>query len=154
MRSLPPSVLLAKGGALVGLLLCASCSRRADPRVDLGKALFAGDAGLVGRVGAEDDPLPPAAVRCSNCHVGPDGESAEAAPSYGPHLSRQELTATLPRRGGPPTRYDEASFCRLLATGIDPAHIIIVRAMPRYTLSAASCEALWTYLTASAKGVP
>jgi hypothetical protein len=156
----------ASGGRLVALLAVASsCSARADRTADpereqleRGEDLFVGDGGLAGRVAGQDDPLPPAAVRCSNCHTGPtagpnspnpsEADGGEAVLAYGPAVFGDALTAVRPRRGGPPTRYDETTFCGLLRSGIDPAHIIIARAMPRYTLDSVSCRALWSYVTA------
>ena len=53
----------------------------------------------------------------------------------------------MPRRNGPPSRFDEASFCRLLRTGVDPADIVVPRAMPRYAIDDTDCRALWAYLS-------
>jgi hypothetical protein len=57
------------------------------------------------------------------------------------------LLASLSRRGGPPSRFDEAKLCRLLRTGIDPVSIVVAQSMPLYDLSDDDCHALWTYLT-------
>jgi hypothetical protein len=50
------------------------------------------------------------------------------------------------RRGGPPSRYDEPAFCKLLQTGIDPMHILIAREMPAYNIDDAQCASLWSFL--------
>jgi len=62
-------------------------------------------------------------------------------------LSRHSLASLQPRRGGPPSRFDDSSLCRLLRTGVDPAHVVIQRSMPRYELSDADCRALWAHLS-------
>ncbi len=56
------------------------------------------------------------------------------------------MIASLGRRGGPPSLFSQASFCRMLRTGVDPAYIVITRRMPRYTLSDEQCLGLWHYL--------
>jgi hypothetical protein len=66
---------------------------------------------------------------------------------YGSALSARALLESRPRRGGPPSRYDLAAFCRVLAVGIDPAHVIIAQTMPRYRLSAEECDSLWSFVT-------
>ena len=65
----------------------------------------------------------------------------------GPTLSAATLTGLLPRRGGPASRFDEAALCRLLREGIDPAHVLLPKTMPRYAIDDADCRALWTWLT-------
>jgi hypothetical protein len=85
--------------------------------------------------------LPTDATRCVNCH--------SRGSALGPPLTHASLTSEQRRRGGPASRYEQASFCALLRTGIDPAHVLIARVMPRYELDAASCQALWSYVSAS-----
>ena len=100
--------------------------------------------------------LPPQASRCVNCHAAgtapPTPASASSAAStstqsFGPALNAKLLLQDTRRRGGPPSRYDEAALCKLLATGVDPAYIIIPASMPRYELPPADCKALWAFLT-------
>jgi len=114
-----------------------------------GHDLFSGAAPLRGTIVGHANALPPQAARCVNCHggstAGPTAAAASAA-SFGPLLTRTSLTQPVARRGGPPSRYDRATFCRLLRDGIDPAYVIIPRAMPRYEISDADCEALWLLL--------
>ena len=50
-------------------------------------------------------------------------------------------------RGGPPSGYDRGTLCRLLREGIDPAHVMVTRTMPRFDLDDAACAALWTHLS-------
>jgi hypothetical protein len=132
----------------MGRLATASAS---PPELERGRQLYFGEVPLVGRVTGHTTDLPPNALRCINCHAAgtapPAAPGAAASASFGPALNAEVLTRQIPRRGGPPSRYDDASLCKLLTTGIDPAYIIIPRNMPRYTLSAADCRALWSYLT-------
>lgn len=112
-----------------------------------GAALFAGEAALSGRIVGHDVDLPVQASRCVNCH-GEAGRPAPAAsaPTLAPALDARSLAAPTPRRGGPPSRYDAAALCTLLRSGVDPAHVMIPRTMPRYTLSDEDCAALWAHL--------
>jgi hypothetical protein len=132
----------------MGRLATASASP-AD--VERGRQLFFGELPLVGRVTGHTTDLPPNALRCINCHAAgtapPVSAGAASAASFGPALNADALTRPKPRRGGPPSRYDEQALCKLLTTGIDPAYIIIPRNMPRYTLNTADCRALWLYLS-------
>ena len=91
-------------------------------------------------------PINPAATRQAGAPSAPGAASAPAT-SFGPGLTADSLTRDIPRRGGPPSHYDEAALCKLLSTGIDPAYIIIPRSMPRYDVAAADCTALWAYLS-------
>ena len=121
-----------------------------DAAVQRGLQLYAGAAPLQGTITGHATALPPAAARCINCHaIGTAGPArAGSAPSsFGPVLTRERLTQRIARRGGPPSAYDEAAFCRLLRTGIDPAHVLIPRDMPRYELAEADCRGLWLYLS-------
>ena len=65
-------------------------------------------------------------------------------------MTRSTLTDAVRRRSGPPSRYDAGSLCTMLRTGVDPAHVIILRTMPRYDITDADCRALWLHLTDSA----
>jgi hypothetical protein len=132
----------------VGQLPAASASA---VDVERGRQLYSGELPLVGRITGHSTDLPPSALRCINCHAAgtaaPASPGAAAAASFGPALNGDMLIRPTPRRGGPPSRYDEQALCKLLSTGVDPAYIIIPRNMPRYTLSAADCHALWSYLS-------
>lgn len=99
-----------------------------------------------GRIREHDDDLPPETVRCVNCH----GASGASLTGKGaPHLDRAFLEDFRQRRGGPPSRYDQPAFCKLLRTGVDPAHILIAREMPTYTIDEAQCASLWLFLLGS-----
>ena len=115
--------------------------------LERGRKLFAGEAALTARMVGHEQALPQEAVRCTNCH---QREAASTPPpstkDFGPRLGPVGLTRALPRRGGPPSSYNAASFCRVLREGIDPAYVMIPQTMPRYTLSDGECEAMWSYL--------
>jgi hypothetical protein len=133
-----------QGGALA---LCAVVAS-ADPGLNLGRQLYRGELALAGTISGHAQPLPPVATRCTNCHSREStAQAASGAASFAPLLTRDRLLGPIARRGGPPSRYDEAAFCRLLRTGIDPAIMLIPRQMPRYEIDDAQCQALWTYLT-------
>lgn len=97
------------------------------------------------RVAHHQMALPVTAVRCTNCH----DRAGAGAEGRAQVLSPQNLLASTPRRGGPATRFDRESFCKLLRTGVDPAWIVINQTMPRYELSDEQCRLLWTYLESS-----
>jgi len=115
--------------------------------VELGRRLYAGELALAGTIQGHAQPLPPLTARCSNCHArGSAEKAASGAVSFAPLLTRDRLLGSIARRGGPPSRYDAALFCRLLRSGIDPAVMLIPRQMPRYQIDDAQCHALWAYL--------
>ncbi len=109
-----------------------------------GDSLFHGKEKLNGRIRGHDDALPPEVVRCANCHEATD--KARLSRVAAPRLDRSVLLALRQRRGGPPSRYDQAAFCKLLRTGIDPANIVIAREMPVYEVDETQCASLWTFL--------
>jgi mono/diheme cytochrome c family protein len=118
-----------------------------------GRQLFDGEFALPARIVGQDFALPAAASRCVNCHGANSGNAASspaATQQIGPALTRGTLTDAVRRRGGPPSRYDAASLCTLLRSGVDPAHVIILRTMPRYDITDADCRSLWLHLTDSA----
>jgi hypothetical protein len=82
-------------------------------------------------------------------HGADDGLAIVVVPTrLGPALSAQTLQTATSRRGGPASLYNQATFCRVLQDGIDPAWVQLKRAMPRYRLSESECRGLWIYLTA------
>jgi len=126
----------------IGAILKHSAERS---RLELGRKLVLGVEPLKGRMVGHDLDLPTATVRCQNCHkIG-----QEPGKSFAPRLSQASLTGLVKRRGGPPSRYDVATFCGVLADGVDPAHVMIPQTMPRYNLTEQECAALWTYVTAN-----
>jgi hypothetical protein len=153
---------LALAGGVLVLALAAGVwrARVASKKAQAGKALFSGSVALSARMVGHETDLPPETVRCSNCHgrqsatpslaATPASAGAQAlAPAdvYGSTLSAAALLDARPRRGGPPSRYDLAAFCKVLAQGIDPAHVMIPQTMPRYRLTPEQCDSLWSFVT-------
>jgi hypothetical protein len=139
---------VAVGTSLCALAVALSACQSRD--AERGRRLFTGDAPMVARVAGHDSTLPPEATRCSNCHAtGAGGAPATASAGFGGLLTPQRLTGLHARRGGPPSRFDEAGLCRLLRTGVDPAHVVIPGTMPRYDVGEADCRALWAHLSRS-----
>jgi hypothetical protein len=131
--------------SLLGWLLIGSATFAADAADAVrGRLLFEGQAELPARIAGQDFALPAQASRCINCH----GASAAGTQRIGPILSAVTLAEPLARRGGPPSRYDAASLCKLLRSGIDPAHVLIPRTMPRYEINDVDCRSLWLHLMA------
>lgn len=136
----------------LALALCGSAALADDaPSTARGRQVFEGDAAVSARIAGQDFALPTEASRCVNCHgaarVGAASSPADAQ-RIGPALTAATLGKPTHRRGGPPSRYDAASLCRLLRTGVDPAHVMILRTMPRYEISDNDCQSLWLRLTA------
>jgi len=117
--------------------------------LERGRELFHGELPLTARMVGHTDALPQEAVRCRNCHSHskPPALGGDAAQDFAPLLNARTLRSPSARRGGPPSTYEREALCRVLREGIDPAHVMIQQAMPRYSVSDADCEALWTYLT-------
>jgi len=109
-----------------------------------GKALFQGKGALTARIRGHDEFLPAEAVHCVNCHDAVNGGRQTRVSA--PHLDRSLLLEARQRRGGPPSRYDQAAFCKLLNTGVDPASVVIAREMPVYELDQSQCASLWSFL--------
>jgi hypothetical protein len=130
--------------ALVWALAAAPV--QANPALDAGRAAFTGQSPLVAMMPGHREALPPAAARCSNCHAAP-GLPAAGNGALGPGLSAATLMRALPRRGGPPSRYDAEALCRALREGVDPAGVMLGSAMPRYRIDDLGCRQLWTLLT-------
>ena len=147
LRKLGLPMALALTTALPACLASDGSREAAVPAsVARGARLFDGTEPLAGTLSGHSARLPGAATRCIQCHAGP-GKSTAAAPGFAPPLDRRQLREVLPRRGGPPVAYERASFCRTLRTGIDPAHVALPRAMPRFDADEGQCAALWDYLT-------
>jgi cytochrome c553 len=156
--------LLAVASMLVVVLLLAPAARhrwQAHQRIQLGERLLAGNAGqgvagdvagaLSGRLAGHPQALPAVATRCVNCHA-IEGMAAPNGTAFGPLLGATTLTGVRSRRGGPASRYDADSLCRLLRDGIDPAWVMIDGAMPRYEIDASQCRALWARLARPSPG--
>ena len=108
---------------------------------DNGASIYSGQLVVPAYMVGHQSPIPPLASKCSNCHKPDDKQIALA-----PKINAQELMGLKSRRGGPPTRFDAVSLCKLLREGIDPASVVINTSMPRYQMSDQQCSALWSYL--------
>lgn len=149
-----PVLLLVFMLAGTSLLLWRAAPMRSEER---GGRLFNGGMPLVGRIAGHAEALPFEAARCINCHSGaavdsrqrsarPGAVPGAASAPFAPALTRSRLREMVARRSGPPSRFDEASLCRLLKTGVDPAFIVIAQVMPRYEMTDADCGSLWRYM--------
>jgi hypothetical protein len=137
---------------LIGLSLGALAVHAEMPVTDadlhLGQELFEGKIALRGRIRTHLEDLPPAVIRCGNCHAAAAGPNVRG--SQAPRLTRELLLVPHPRRGGPPSIYDRNRFCALLRKGVDPALVLISLAMPTYAIDDADCNALWRFVTGGA----
>jgi hypothetical protein len=121
----------------------AGASTNPESSASPGRRMFLGESPLQGAIASHAESLPARTVSCANCHLGAGPGSGA---SFAPMLNRAGMTQMRGRRGGPPSVFALASFCRMLRTGVDPAFILITRQMPRYTLSDDQCQDLWRYL--------
>ena len=128
---------------LAPLLPVVLMARMAQAQPD--HALYLSGEGATARLRGDTMALPAAAARCANCHE-PSGARSAADTTFGPRLDAS-LAQTLPRRGGPPSAYGPAALCTLLRSGVDPAGILLRRAMPTYDIDEAKCHALWQVLS-------
>lgn len=108
--------------------------------------MFVGTEPLSGRIRGHVETLPPAAASCNNCHDTARRSQVQAGEQKAPVLDADHLLHVRERRGGPPSAFDELSFCVLLGTAVDPASILIAREMPVYDLDPEQCSSLWRYL--------
>lgn len=140
MRGLRPLLLL-------GAVLSATAgSARANDRA---AAIFTEGRYVQATLRGDEQALQADTMRCRNCHEGAGQRLADArrAAESGPPLTPATLLAARSRRGGPPSRYDLGSFCRLLGQGVDPADVVVRRTMPIYRIEPNDCKALWTLLS-------
>jgi len=155
MHERPASGLCDGAGIRIGLLrllivgcLVQAAAAGAAPNpenpISAGQRMFLGETALQGEIAGHAEPLPARTVACANCHLGTEG-TVIGSP-FAPVLNRSRMTQSSVRRGGPPSMFSPASFCRMLRTGVDPAYVLITRRMPRYTLSDDQCLDLWQYL--------
>ena len=142
-----------RGWAAGRLALIVPLCLAAGVLAQVDSALYWSGEGAVARLRGDTTVLPADAARCANCHepsgqssVQPSVQPADAAVAFGPRLDAR-LAQALPRRGGPATAYDAAALCTLLRTGLDPARVLVQRAMPVYEIDNAACAALWQALS-------
>jgi hypothetical protein len=135
---------------LVIVLLAVFAIGDAVVTTSRGENLFLGKEPVSGKLAGHADPMPPETVVCANCHSLPNKPSSKQA--LAAPLDRARLAEAQSRRGGPPSSYNAASFCKVLRTGVDPAFVVTRQEMPRYTLSDAQCNSLWMFLTQGKDG--
>jgi hypothetical protein len=128
----------------VALIVVAGCSAPASGS-HAGEGLFAGKEPLKATIRGHQSSLPLDVATCNGCHD--VGNREAAAATSAPRIDRSLLLEARERRGGPPSSYDVASFCKMLRTGIDPAYVLVARVMPTYEVSDAQCASLWRFLT-------
>lgn len=129
---------------LLLVLTAPAVARTATTAGDPGQRLYSGAQPLTARLAGHSEALPPSATLCGNCHDLRPGQPSPSA--IGPLLNGRSLLEARSRRAGPPSRFDAASFCRLLRDGIDPVQVTLRPVMPRYELSDVQCTALWSFL--------
>jgi hypothetical protein len=144
------AVLLVGACVLLQAMPAGACANPGNSSDAAGCRMFFGETPLQGAIVEHGRPLPPEVVVCANCHL--EDTRSISGGSGAPFLSRSMLTEPLRRRGGPPSQFSAASFCRLLRTGVDPAYIVISRKMPRYVLDDEQCLDLWHYLLEQSDG--
>jgi hypothetical protein len=136
----------------LALATAASALAQGGATAARGEQMYDGRLPLAGTVRGHAQAMPAQASRCTNCHE-PSRQPNQNDAAFAPRLDRTSLATAIARRGGPASSYDEASFCRLLREGVDPAQILVNRTMPQYALSNEDCAALWQYLS-SRPGTP
>jgi hypothetical protein len=153
-RSRVRTLAVIAAGALT--LTLAGAALHSAP-YERGAQLFDGRAALTARLVGHEQTLPAETVRCANCHTLERAPRPEARPNataspltdtLAPALGQNSLLSAHRRRGGPPSRYTSDSFCKTLRDGVDPAHVVLPKTMPRYVINDTECSQLWTYLTA------
>jgi len=147
------SIALPAAAVAMGMTVAAGATMATQAAARRGHALFTGGVApgrraatpLKARLRGHPSALPPEVVVCANCH---DGASrGAAAAKAAPQLDRAFLLEPRVRRNGPASSYDQATFCRMLRTGVDPVYILGAREMPVYEIDDGSCADLWAFLT-------
>lgn len=154
---------VATATVALGVALTAFGRETTAPSPERGENVFRGHVPVTARLAGQDDDLPVAAVRCTNCHEAPSARSAvtagnpattglvetpspNATDAYAVTLNNDWLSVPRSRRGGPASVYTDRTLCAVLNTGVDPAHVMIPTTMPRYALTPEQCADLWAYL--------
>ncbi|WP_378944773.1 c-type cytochrome [Paracoccus sp. R86501] len=121
--------------ALIWLML--SCAAQADPAVDRGRAIYAGDPGTGLQVQVGQRLRPARGISCAGCH-GHDAQGGAEVQS-GPAIDWPALEAQ---------GYTPASFARALTQGIAPDGRTLGGAMPRLAFASPhDAAALVAFLT-------
>ncbi|WP_368623221.1 hypothetical protein [Paraburkholderia sp. BR13444] len=126
---------------LASIMCVAHAAPLCEPK-DLGCAIFNGQRSVAAQLRDDDHLLPGSTTRCANCH-----SQTGAADAFAPPLTARTLFPAKSRRDGPASSYDQATFCRALREGIDPANVLLRKAMPHYRISDSECAALWHFVT-------
>lgn len=154
MKHVPVILVLCGVVGWGGLALTlARANGAAQQSMMAGERMYKGEEPLQAHISGYSQALSSEASRCSNCHSNSDSSSMseaqtpQLATAVAPALTAESLTREAARRGGPASRFDEDSFCRLLRSGVDPAYVVVPRTMPRYDMSEAQCRDLWRYIT-------
>lgn len=140
-RSPRPATRAAICLALVTVTRLARGEPSCEPD-NLGCMIFNGQHAVAAHLRDDNQQLPAWTTRCINCHT-----ETKAAGVFAPPLTRGYLLDAKSRRGGPPSRYDLSAFCRALKDGIDPANVVLRKAMPHYQMLDIECTALWGFVT-------
>lgn len=147
---------VAGGAAMAVLATCLLIAGRAlaaDGDPDRGRQIYlegtspGGDM-IMAVVGDEAVSLPASAVPCAGCH-GSDGLGRPEGGVLPPDIRWREMVKKYGHvhedgRRHPP--YDEASFDRVMRSGIDPAGNRLDRSMPLYEMSAGDMADLIAYM--------
>lgn len=139
ISAISPSRLL-----LITSLLLTTPIMAQSPLREHGQRLYSGQLPLTAHIAGHSQPIAPALARCAGCH---NARTSALEQDRAPRLTPAHLMSALSRRGGPHSAYDRASFCAVLRTGVDPAFVVVRKAMPRFTVTDVECEALWRYIT-------
>jgi hypothetical protein len=138
-----------KRAILIGLIgsSVAGCIQITAPQPqNLGLAIYEGRVAVNARLRGHEDILPSMVGVCIHCHES-SLQPNQTKGTFGSRLNKAYLTTVSSRRGGAPMAYQEASFCQVLSNGVDPAQVLLHKAMPLFELNHEQCHALWTYLS-------
>jgi ABC-type branched-subunit amino acid transport system substrate-binding protein len=135
-------------GAVVGLAVTAL--QASTNELDLGRRIFRHGGDAAGEVSATFPgttvALPPSVRRCAGCH-GVEGAGGREGGTDIPPVDWATLAAPrIAILGHVRPGYDESTFARALAEGVDPAGRPLGAGMPRYRLTKAQLAALLAYL--------
>lgn len=132
---------LALAPAIASITYVAHAAPQCESK-DLGCSIFNGQHSVAAQLRDDDHLLPGSTTRCANCH-----SQTGSGDAFAPPLSPGNLFAAKVRRDGPASSYDQETFCRALREGIDPANVMLRKAMPHYRISDTECAALWHFVT-------
>ena len=125
-------------------VLVVAALAHADP--DAGRQIYVSGSGTASLAGGE--PMPASLFPCASCH-GANGRGKAEGGVVSSNITWAELTK--PYRAATPNgrrrpAYNEQTFRRALAEGVDSAGNRLHAAMPRYAMAAGEVSALIAYL--------